>query len=243
MVNTYSLISALCLIAVACAPAHAERGEPARAVVELFTSQGCYSCPPADALLQETIKEHPDVVALEYHVDYWDELVYGAAGQWRDPYSDRAFSSRQRDYNGRALEGRRGVYTPQMIVNGVYGLVGSDRKTLARQLDASGKPKIEVFVQAGLDGWSIDLHGETPGDLDIYLVRFLPSVTTSVTAGENHGKHMRNNHVVTAIERLARWHGATVSLPRDKSANVPETGCAILAQRTSGAILGAAYCP
>jgi len=68
-------------------------------IVELFTSQGCYSCPPADEHLGDIIKNNPEVVALEYHVDYWDQLVYGSAGVWKDPFSDPAYTVRQRLYN------------------------------------------------------------------------------------------------------------------------------------------------
>jgi len=87
-------------------------------LVELFTSQGCYSCPPADELLGELIEEQPDLVALEFHVDYWDDLHYGAAGVWKDPFSDAEYTLRQRRYNATDLVGKQGVYTPQMIVNG-----------------------------------------------------------------------------------------------------------------------------
>jgi len=103
-------------------------------VVELFTSQGCYSCPPADDHLAEIIQSQPDIVALEYHVDYWDDLHYGAAGVWKDPFSDPAYSQRQRRYNQIELQGRRGVYTPQMIVNGHTAQVGSKRRQVKKAL-------------------------------------------------------------------------------------------------------------
>ena len=80
-------------------------------MVELFTSQGCYSCPPADEHLVELIENNPDLVALEFHVDYWDDLNYGAAGTWKDPFSNAAYTQRQRQYNSYPLEGRKGVYT------------------------------------------------------------------------------------------------------------------------------------
>ncbi|MGV6817330.1 MAG: DUF1223 domain-containing protein [Thiotrichales bacterium] len=93
-------------------------------LLELFTSQSCYSCPPADALLKSLDESQPDIVALEYHVDYWDDLQWGNAGNWEDPFSHTAFSERQRRYHQAGLSGRGGVYTPQLIINGATALVG-----------------------------------------------------------------------------------------------------------------------
>ena len=95
--------------------ATAAAAEEVPTVVELFTSQGCYSCPPAEAFLGELAKRS-DVVALEFHVDYWDDLVYGSAGQWKDPFSDPAYTRRQQVY-ARGIPGGR-VYTPQIVVDG-----------------------------------------------------------------------------------------------------------------------------
>ena len=103
------------------------------AVIELFTSQGCYSCPPAEALLGDLIEANdPDnLVALEFHVDYWDSLVYGSHGSHKDPFSSADNTLRQRLYNHDGdLRGQRGVYTPQMVVNGRYAAVGSKRRTV-----------------------------------------------------------------------------------------------------------------
>lgn len=104
-------------------PANADSAPPVS--VELFTSQGCYSCPPAEADLGKLAKRS-DVVALEWHVDYWDDLVYGGAGKWKDPFSSPEVTARQRDYND-SIRGQRRVYMPQMIVAGVREAVGSDR--------------------------------------------------------------------------------------------------------------------
>src|SRR5690606_33894136 len=86
------------------------------------------------------------VVALEFHVDYWDDLVYGSAGKWRDPFSDAAFSHRQKRYHDACLEGRRGVYTPQMVVNGARALVGSDRQRLYEALASAGNLPVAVRI-------------------------------------------------------------------------------------------------
>jgi len=104
----------LAFAALSCTSALTASVAAASPVVELFTSQGCYSCPPADEYLAEIIEKQPEVVALEYHVDYWDDLHYGAAGVWKDPFSDPSYSARQRRYNSLGLKGRPGVYTPQI---------------------------------------------------------------------------------------------------------------------------------
>ena len=87
----------------------AESPQTKPVVVELFTSQGCYSCPPAEAYLGE-LSKNPNIVALEFHVDYWDDLVYGAAGKWKDVFSKPEFTTRQRIYAGNLPDGQ--VYTP-----------------------------------------------------------------------------------------------------------------------------------
>ena len=85
-------------------------------VVELFTSQGCYSCPPAEKFLGD-LSEQKSVIALEFHVDYWDDLVHGGDGKWKDPLSKPAYTQRQRIYNQR-IRGTGNVYTPLMVIDG-----------------------------------------------------------------------------------------------------------------------------
>ena len=94
-------------------------------VLELFTSQACYSCPPAEELLGEIVSKYDDVLCLEFHVDYWNSINNGEYGQWQDPFSAPAYSKRPRDYDELSLEGRKGVYTPQMIMDGRTAFVGS----------------------------------------------------------------------------------------------------------------------
>ena len=125
------MAAALVLLVAFAAPAHAGR------VIELFTSHGCSSCPPADRLLGELIEAEPDLVALEFHVDYWNSLVHGGDGNFVDPFSSPDWSLRQRAYDGVALAGRGGLYTPQAIVDGAFAAVGSDRARIESAL-ASG---------------------------------------------------------------------------------------------------------
>ena len=136
---------AVALLVAFAAPARAER------VIELFTSHGCSSCPSADRLLGELIEADPGLVALEYHVDYWNSLVHGGDGNFVDPFSDAAWSLRQRAYDGVALGGRQGIYTPQAILDGAYAAVGSDRARIGAVLaaEASGGGKRAVDARVG----------------------------------------------------------------------------------------------
>jgi len=217
-------------------------------IVELFTSQGCYSCPPADEFLAELIEDRPDVVALEYHVDYWDDLNYGSAGVWKDPFSDPAYSARQRTYNGRRLEGRRGVYTPQMIVNGHTAQVGSSKHAVIEALHQA-RPMLnvsarqsgtEVTISAAYDAEKWDSRQKAT----LWFAVFDRKRETQVVNGENHGKTMRNHHVVRRLTAVTEFDKKgfeqTVTVPELSDAN---SGCAVFVQVDhQGPILAADYC-
>ena len=217
-------------------------GQPAKAVVELFTSQGCYSCPPADRVLGELATTRADVVALEFHVDYWDRLVYGSAGSWKDPFSDASYSARQRDYNARSLKGRTGVYTPQMVVNGSYALVGSDGATLASRLDEAPPLALAVVVQTTPEGLGARFGDGYAGGFDVWQANFIDYAETPVSGGENNGKFLENHNIVTKL-----WHiGSSADAARGTVPLRPLYSgrrCAVFAQTPSGEIVGAAYCP
>ncbi|KAA3620576.1 MAG: DUF1223 domain-containing protein [Proteobacteria bacterium] len=241
---TFGLVAGALLAFTSASAQQASPGSPARATVELFTSQGCYSCPPADDLLRELIDRRPDVVALEFHVDYWDELVYGDEGKWRDPFSSADFTKRQRDYHAGGVEGRRGVYTPQMIVNGERALVGADRDAMALELRNARRLPLEVRIRSQAGGLRVMVqgNGDYEGPADIYRVDLLPSARTPIRGGENSGKLLENHNIVTGMEHIGRWWGASPDVriePPDHDA----TTCAVLVQEPSGLIVGAAYCP
>ena len=214
----------------------------------LFTSQGCYSCPPADKLLGELIEEQPDLVALEFHVDYWDDLHYGAAGVWKDPFSDASYTLRQRRYNSTDLDGKRGVYTPQMIVNGRIAQVGSSERAVRHALN-SDAPEIDLTASIEADQLSIDINGERESGSILWLAVFDRVQVTEVTNGENHGKTMVNHHVVRELVPLGQWQGDKIShtvqlaaLSREVTAT-GNTSCAVFLQdQTLGSIRGATYC-
>ena len=213
-------------------------------MVELFTSQGCYSCPPADEHLVELIEKNPDLVALEFHVDYWDDLNYGAAGTWKDPFSKAAYTQRQRQYNSYPLEGRKGVYTPQMVVNGTTAQVGSTRSAVRRALDVGVPPLELTAVQQG-QKIEVNISGDYEAKALVWLAVFDKEHVTEVTHGENHGKTMRNHHVVKELTPIADWRsgGGTTSVDAPAALANSNTSCAIFVQdKNNGKILGATYC-
>lgn len=223
------------------APLPSQAGE--FVVVELFTSQSCYSCPPAEAYLGELAVD-PRIVALEWHVDYWDDLVYGAAGRWKDPYSSAEFTLRQGDYN-RQIRQTSGVYTPQMVIDGTFEAVGSRRgdvEPLISQAIDSQKPATATFGQLPDGALSVQVDGEADARQGVWLVRFVEARTTEVLRGENHGKELTNHHVAVDLEKLGEWQQGPASF----AFSAPESGmgCAVLIQDArNGRVSGAGLCP
>tara|TARA_R110000787_G_scaffold9400_1_gene32858 strand:- start:541 stop:1308 length:768 start_codon:yes stop_codon:yes gene_type:complete len=241
--------AALALILPAClavpAAVAGDRRAAGPVVVELFTSQGCYSCPPAEAFLGELARERT-VLALEFHVDYWDDLVYGAAGKWKDPFSKAEYTRRQTVYNQR-LRGRPNVYTPQMVVDGRLEAVGSRRLQVLSAIqraekDRTGRVGIDVSLTAGTVS-AVSLSGklQTPGT--VWLVRFLKERETRVQAGENKGKSLRSRNIVTELRDIGGWAGTQNTIAVSGFTLADGEGCAVLVQAPGqGPILGAAPC-
>jgi hypothetical protein len=204
-------------------------------VVELFTSQGCSSCPPADAFLGELAKR-PDVLALSEHVDYWDYLG------WKDPFASSENTQRQRAYARRL--GLSYVYTPQMVVQGMGQIAGADRDgVLALVARAKDLPLVPVDVDRTGEGAMVARLGSAtlPAAVDVLLVRFDPQHSTTVARGENGGRQVQNYNVVRAFTLLAMWNGEPTSLPvLAATQGVGETWAILLQQTDGGRILGAA---
>ena len=217
-----------------------------KTVVELFTSQSCYSCPPAEAYLGELV-ERGDVIALEFHVDYWDDLVYGPAGRWKDVFSSPANTDRQRVYN-RNIRGTAQVYTPQMVVDGRVEAAGTRRGAVEAAIDGQARDlrsRLVVTIANTPHGvLTIAIGGPLKVSAPIWLARFERSRATRVKAGENNGKTLTNHHVVTGMERIGTWAGAAMTATVPGVALSSNEGCAVLVQsETQGPILGAAECP
>ena len=237
----FAPLATLAALALSCLAVRA--GEPT--VVELFTSQSCYSCPPAEAFLGELV-EREGVVALEFHVDYWDDLMYGSDGRWKDVFSDAAYTKRQRVYAGR-IPGSQ-VYTPQVVVDGVAQTVGSRRNNVLRLIEsARAAPKpARVSVQPGASGgFTVTVDpGPEGSDAEVLLARYDVRHVTVIEAGENKGKTLTNHHVVREFRRLGEWNGEQWEVSIADLHLAPDQGCAVIVQSAGqGAILGAAACP
>ena len=230
-------IPALAALALSGAAGNTAAQEGPPTVVELFTSQGCSSCPPADEFLAE-LAGRDDIVAISFHVDYWDYIG------WKDPFASEWATQRQYSY-ARVL-GRGYPYTPQMVVDGKRDLVGSDRGRVANALVASmGEADRRIPLSLRREGGEIvvTLPPAKPGKaLNLWLVRYSGPHETKVARGENRGATLVNTHVALAMELLGSWNGeagevrATLPRPDDR-----EGGVAVWLQYPGpGAIRGAA---
>lgn len=206
-------------------------------VVELFTSQGCSSCPPADTYLGELAKRD-DIIALSLHVDYWDYIG------WKDPYSLPLNTMRQRDY-ARNL-GMGYVYTPQMVVQGMAHTTGSNRKSVEQLIqDVEGAKRLDITISLAADGLQLDIPGGTfEGETaKILVAAYDKHDENNVTRGENSGHMLEHYNVVREMTEIGTWTGEPVSMVvTDEMVKMAgRNGCAVLVQSTrNGRILGAA---
>jgi hypothetical protein len=216
--------------------------EPASAsaspvVVELFTSQGCSSCPPADALVEE-LAGRDDVLPLSEHVDYWDYIG------WKDPFASPEATARQNAY-ARALS-ERFVYTPQMIIDGRESVVGSRRHEVEAAIEAARRTA-KLRPTATADGRVRIPAGQVGegGPAAVWMVVFEHERQTRVERGENAGKIITNVNVVREWSRIGTWTGQALELAIDLDEYVGGEGCAVIVQAAGGTgpILGAVRVP
>ena len=197
-----------------------------RGVVELFTSQGCSSCPPADKILADFTNRN-GVITLAWHVDYWDYLG------WKDTFSSNAFTKRQRNYSNSL--GTSSVYTPQIIVNGSTVAENSSFNSSI----ASALTGLPVSVNAKANGGKLNVTvGAGAGAANLYLVTYTDSRTVKIGRGENSGRDIVYRHAVSGIKSIGKWNGSAMNVTVPAGSN-----CAVLLQRPGpGEILGAASC-
>lgn len=202
-------------------------------VVELYTSQGCSSCPPADAVLADLAKRN-DVIALALHVDYWDYLG------WKDDLASPAFTQRQHNYA--AAKNSTRVYTPQMVIGGVDDVVGSHAMKvmdLIQQHNAQADP---VQLTLSRSGNTLNIRATGNGraeDAVVQIVRYVPLINRDIRRGENAGKTIAYANTVNAWQVAGRWNtGAPLAMQATVSGNDPVV--VIVQAGTNGAILGAA---
>jgi len=232
----------VCAIVAIIRPAQADP----RAVVELFTSQGCSSCPPADELLGELASD-PSVIALSMPIDYWDYLG------WKDTLADSRFSARQRAYS--RMRGDREVYTPQAVVNGAVHVIGSDREAIDGAIDDTARVDgvMAVPVTMTFDGRELDVsvaaatertahrHGE------VWICSISKAVPIAVGRGENSGRELTYHNVVRNLLKVGDWNGAPGRwrVPLESIARAGVDAAVVYVQDGSrdrpGPMLGAAY--
>ena len=240
-------LAALCALAVlAGAATSAFAGETRPIVVELYTSQSCSSCPPADAFLAKLTKRK-GLIALSLPITYWDMLG------WKDTLASEADTRRQKAFA--AAMGHGGIYTPQIVVDGVKDVVGSREDDVEAAIDAAALAEnLSWSVGIDLSRTSQSLRvaiAAAPGavpknklDATIWMFRLRSAVTVRIGAGENSGRTMTYRNVVSDIKELGRWNGRAVSLdlPPVGSKAPPHDGVVVVLQQGSyGRVLGAAY--
>jgi len=198
-------------------------------VVELFTSQGCSSCPPANAYLNELSKQRRDVLALAFHVTYWDRLG------WKDPFSLQAATQRQDAYGRRFGDGS---YTPEIVVDGAAGMVGSARGDVGSAIEnakRNGRTAAAVSVIRSGERVSVQV-GAGSGSGRILLIGFDHEHTTPIGRGENSGRTLTEANVVRSIRSVGQWSGTPLRI----SEPFPEgQDVAVVLEAPDGRIVGA----
>jgi hypothetical protein len=241
-ISRWSGALGVCAIVAVIRPAHADP----RAVVELFTSQGCSSCPPADKIIGELAKD-PSVIALSMPIDYWDYLG------WKDTLADARFSARQKAYS--QMRGDREVYTPQVVVNGSVHVIGSDRAGIESAIGRTTKAdsvmsvpvtmalagkQITVSVAASSNGPAA-MHGE------VWICSISKAIPISIGRGENRGREITYHNVVRNLLKVGDWNGSSGSwtVPLENISHEGVDAAVVYVQDGNqdkpGAMLGAAY--
>jgi len=223
------------------------KAQPPRAVVELFTSQGCSSCPPADKILGE-LAQDPSIVALTMPIDYWDYLG------WKDTLADSRFSTRQKAYS--RMRGDRDVYTPQVIINGERHLIGSDRAAIDSALRDSRRSNrvMSVPVSMAISGRQLNVtvtaaSDQAPHQGEVWICAISRAVPIAIGRGENRGREVVYHNVVRNWLKVGDWSGKTASftVPMENIARDGIDAAAVYVQdgtrERPGAMLGAAFTP
>jgi len=206
-------------------------------VVELFTSQGCSSCPPADAILGE-LATRSDVLPLALHVDYWDYIG------WKDIFASPEFTERQRAYARTA--GKRSIYTPQMVVGGADHVIGTKPMKLAQLIERHGEKADALAIDAHRRGNRFEISARTlaaqPGRYAVLLVRYLPSETVAIRRGENAGRSLTYHNIVAELEVIGRWNGRD-DFEASAEASGPGRHAVLVQGEDHGPIVAAARLP
>jgi hypothetical protein len=240
-ISRWSGALGVCAIIAVIRPAHAEP----RAVVELFTSQGCSSCPPADQIIGELAKD-PSVIALSLPIDYWDYLG------WKDTLADKRFSARQKAYS--QARGDRNLYTPQMIVNGSTQVIGSDRASIEGAIMNTSKADgvMSVPVTMTLSGKLINVSvaaSKVPSVArgEVWICSVSKAIPIMIGRGENRGQQVTYYNVVRNLVKVGDWNGSSGSwtVPLENISRDGVDAAVVYVQDGNrdkpGPMLGAAY--
>lgn len=227
----FALLSCL-LLGCATASGDTRTGE-APLVIELFTSQGCSSCPPAERLLDKLARDGAlagrPLAPLAFHVDYWDDLG------WVDPFASPAWTERQSEY-ARAL-GDKSVYTPELVVGGRVGVVGSNT-VRAVQAIAAAPAQIPIAATARWATSSVTVEATAPANADVFVAIWQDGTKTKVRRGENAGATLAGDRIVRRLQRVARaGNTGTITIAIDPTWRA--IGAVAFAQNSDRAIIGA----
>ncbi|HEX3664154.1 MAG TPA: DUF1223 domain-containing protein [Rhizomicrobium sp.] len=227
------------MVALALAFSGAEAGARRQLVVELFTSQGCSSCPPADALLGK-LADRKDILALSLPVTYWDMLG------WKDTLASEANTRRQKGYA--AAMGRGGIYTPQMIVDGATDVVGSREAQIESIISARAADmrSVPVSLSATPEVLHVSIgagSAKNGSEATVWLFHILSHTSVHITSGENLGRNLNYRNSVRDVRAIGIWKGQPLSLdlPRsDPLGSSYDTVAVVLQEGGYGRIIGAA---
>jgi hypothetical protein len=226
------LVAPLVLLAACTSAEGTPRGSgPAGPLVlELFTSQGCSSCPPADRLLDRLAADGAELAPLSFHVDYWDDLG------WPDPYASPAWTERQRQYAAALRD--RSVYTPQLVVGGRTGMVGSNAALVTAAIARIERPALLPATAAWQDK-TVEITATAPADADVLVALWEDGTRTAVPRGENAGETLRADRVVRRLERVAKaGERGTITVKLDPRWKIG--GAVAFAQRRDKVIVASA---
>jgi hypothetical protein len=230
-------LAALLLFATACATAAAAPKSGAPVVIELYTSQGCSSCPPAERLLSAIAHDGTiggrAVVPLAFHVDYWDDLG------WADPFASPAWSERQREYARSLLNSS--VFTPELVIGGKVGVVGSDAARIAREIAKAARPA-KLAATSTWSKSSLTVEVTAPAGADVFVAIWDDAAKTKVAKGENAGSMLGGDRVVRKLARVATA-GASgkQTIPLDPA--WASVGAVAFAQKPDRSIIATAVLP
>jgi hypothetical protein len=221
------------ILVAGCATADGEPRSPAGPLVlELFTSQGCSSCPPADAVLSRIARGGQNVAPLSFHVDYWNDLG------WADPFSLPAWTARQHSY-ARALGDNR-VYTPELVIGGATGVVGSQEGLVLQTIARTPRPAV-LAASATWAGDKVEVKATAPADADVFVAVWEDTTRTRVARGENAGSTLDSDRVVRRFERVAAaGHDGAITVSIDPAWHA---GAVAFAQRADKKIVASALLP